>query len=60
MLSHTLKTHPAPAGFHFPHAAPLPYALTASSVKLVQTNVFVCNNSHYIAGSLLDSRLPVM
>jgi hypothetical protein len=36
----------------------LPYELTASSVKLVQTNVLICNYSHYIAGSLLNNRLP--
>jgi hypothetical protein len=42
------------------NAVPLPYALTASSIKLVQTNVFICNYSHYIASSLLDSRLPVI
>ena len=40
--------------------ATLPYALTASSVKLVQTNVFICNYSYYIAGSSLDSQLPVI
>jgi hypothetical protein len=28
------KTHPDPTAFNFPHAAPLPYELTASSVKV--------------------------
>ena len=58
MLSQTLKIQPDPGWVSLPHAAPLPYALTASSVKLVQTNVFICNYSHYIAGSLLNNRLP--
>jgi hypothetical protein len=46
MLSQTLKTQPDPGWVS-------PYALTASSVKLVQTNVFICNYSHYIAGSFI-------
>jgi hypothetical protein len=32
MLSQT-KHNPAQIAFHFPHAVPIPYTLTASSVK---------------------------
>ena len=64
MLSQT-KHIPTPTafnqGFNFPHAAPLPYELTASSVKVItQTKVFIFNYSHYTAGHINCDRLPVI
>ena len=39
----------------------MPYTKRLTTVlKVEQTNVFICNYSHYIAGSLLDRRLPVI
>ena len=47
--------------FHFPHAAPIPYTLTASLVKASANKFFlIFNYSQYIAGSLLNTRLPAV